>query len=102
MTTKFKAGSCAGCGLGTDTGIAFQGEPEWAVAGLMQLGIGYDEALLTFRAALGLESELVPDYITVTTRVCAACARKAGFPVPVLLIDGAMVPCIRPGGGGTL
>jgi hypothetical protein len=92
----FKAGSCIVCGYGTDTGLAFQGEPEWCIAGLVVLGLDAVEAEATFRTGIGRgPNDLVPGFATVTYRVCAACVAKTPFPAPVLILSGAEVPCIR-------
>lgn len=93
MSVLFKAGSCTVCGHGTDTGLAFQGEPEWCIAALMQLGV--TDAEHTFRAALGVgRDDLLPGFLTTVYRLCSACSRNAGFPAPGLLLDGSDVPCI--------
>ncbi len=95
---RFNAGSCVVCGYGTDTALAFQGEPEWCIAGLVALGLHATEAEATFRTGIGRgPHDLVPSFATVTYRVCATCVRnaKANFPAPVLLYFGAEIPCIR-------
>lgn len=44
-------GSCIACLGGTDTAIAFRGEPEWCVAALVVLGLPTSEAVATFDLA---------------------------------------------------
>ena len=39
-------GSCVACLRGTDTGLAFTGEAEWIIAGMMMLGIPEDQATI--------------------------------------------------------
>jgi len=39
--------TCIVCLRGTDTGLAFEGEAEWLLAGLEQLGVPEDEAYAT-------------------------------------------------------
>jgi hypothetical protein len=79
---------------GTDTGLAFVGEPEWVIAGLVVLGIPMDEAVATWRVFLEEEFEEVPDVrtrdFTYTVRVCQACVDASGAPLTVGLIGGGV------------
>jgi hypothetical protein len=70
---------------GTDTGLAFKGEAEWAIAGLLRLGVPEDEASAT--VSLGTDSDpgkVPPGVITVAFRVCKSCADQAGMPVGLM------------------
>jgi hypothetical protein len=70
---------------GTDTGLAFKGEAEWAVVGLMRLGVPQDEAERTVSIGTGSDpGKVPPGVITVAFRVCKSCADKAGMPVGLM------------------
>lgn len=74
--------SCVVCFRGTDTGLAFSGEGEWAIAGLAALGVPSDHASKLVSLASGIPHGMVPTgRVTVAFRVCAKCAAKSGFPV---------------------
>lgn len=77
--------SCAVCLRGTDTGLAFTGEAEWAIAGLYRLGIPQDQGAAMVEMFTGCEPGRVPSgEITVAVRVCRACASKANMPVGLI------------------
>ncbi len=89
--------SCCVCLRGTDTALAFQGEAEWLVAGLMQFGIPVREAEATVSIYFGYAVGEVPDGIlTMPVRVCSACVSKAkpNFPAPVVVMQDAQIPVI--------
>jgi hypothetical protein len=90
-------GTCIVCLTPTDTGLAFQGPAEWAIAGLTVLGVPADEAAITLEARWETAPGNVPDgEVTVPVRVCRECVRRcpASFPDPVLVVDGAEIPVI--------
>jgi len=71
-------GACVVCLRGTDTGLAFSGEAEWAIAGLMGMGIPQDEASLMVSNSTGCDPGMVPlGEVTVCVRVCQQCANRA-------------------------
>jgi hypothetical protein len=79
--------SCVCCYRGdTDTAVAFQGEAEFAMAGLIRLGVPKGEAGPTVQVfcehELGCDPGMVPagDF-TYVFRLCPDCAAKAGVPV---------------------
>lgn len=91
--------SCVVCMRGTDTGLAFIGEAEWAVAGLTLLGVPENLALSILSAATGCDPGMVPEgEITIEVRVCKGHADAVGLPVG--LVAGG-VPGVRPKGGGS-
>ena len=81
-------GSCVVCLRGTDTALAFTGEAEWLVAGLVNLGIPDDPACLMveeFFKEQGAKPGMVLDgEHTMPVQVCAECVSKsaADFPAP--------------------
>lgn len=79
--------SCAVCMRGTDSGLAFKGEAEWAVAGLFMLGIPEDQAATMVSSATGCEpGEVPPGEVTVSVRVCRECAEASPTGMKVGLI----------------
>ena len=83
------SGSCVMCLRGTDTALAFTGEAEWLIAGLINLGLARDDANRTAFAMfedMGCDPDMVPEgRQTFGVRVCAECVSKApysGFPSP--------------------
>ncbi|WP_331761260.1 hypothetical protein OG225_42945 (plasmid) [Nocardia sp. NBC_01377] len=72
--------TCVRCLRGTDTGVAFEGSAEWAIAGLVSLGLPVEQAV----AALGWTDGSVPSgRITVPVRVCGTCAAIPGIPTGI-------------------
>lgn len=100
----FGRGSCIVCGRGTDTALAFQGEAEWCLAGVVALGVPEDEAYLTLLSGWqeegrGTQKGQVPcGTLSAVIRVCADCVEAAtpNFPKPTLLYRGAELPAIVP------
>lgn len=100
-------GTCIVCMRPTDTALAFRGEGDWLIAGLMSLGIPRDQAYLTLLHAWRehgrhVDDGMVPSgTLTETVRVCHKCVRKAGpgLPDPVLCIPGAEIPGVSQKGG---
>jgi hypothetical protein len=93
-------GTCMVCLRPTDTGLAFQGEAEWIIAGYHVLGIPEDQAhqMLAQMNPEGWGNGLVPcGIVTVAARVCTDCAAQAtdngGFPV-ALALPGQPLPTI--------
>lgn len=73
------------CLSGTDTGLAFVGEAEWAIAGMMRLGIPQEQASVMLSDATGCDPGKVPDgTITVPLRVCEGCAGEADLEVGLI------------------
>ena len=80
---------------GADTGLAFTGEAEWIITGMMMLGIPEDQATIMVGDFTGCDHGEVPDgVITIPVAVCRECASRAragkmttGFKVG-LLVDG--------------
>lgn len=79
-------GSCIACYTPTDTALGCRGEPEWQAAFLVTLGVPHDEAIATVERWQPPEDSIY--------QVCAACAKKAGFPKPVLALAGAEIPTV--------
>ena len=89
-------GSCVVCLQGTDTGIAFVGPAEWAVAGLMTLGIPEDQAFDTISFGTGCDRGMIPEgEQTIPVRVCQSCVDKCGVRFPLGLIATG-IPAISP------
>ena len=92
-------GSCVVCLKGTDTGLAFVGEAEWALAGLQVLGVPPEQADGVLAAATKLDTGQVPSTeITITVTVCEACAAAASAPLAVGVL-ALGVPHYRPRAG---
>ena len=87
-------GSCISCLRGTDTGLIFDGPAEWAVAGLINLGLTYPEAHQT----LGWTDGCPAGWLQTPIRVCADCAGRVGSGLPVGLVTGDLgeLPAIQP------
>ena len=92
-------GSCVACLQGTDTALAFTGEAEWLVAGLVMLGIPEDAASLMVEAFFkeqGAKPGMVLDGEWVMpVQVCAECVAKSAAPFPAPGIPSFGVPEIR-------
>lgn len=95
-------GSCIVCLTGCDTGLAFVGEAEWAVAGVRALGVPADQAQtmvvdkLTREYGIA-EPDVVPDgVVMVGVSVCQPCVDKSGCGFPLGLTSTGQVPGIRP------
>jgi hypothetical protein len=82
--------TCMVCMRATDTALAFRGEGEFVVAGLICLGVPHDDAMRTVEKAPNL------DDVTMTVRVCARCVAKASapFPPPKLILEGHSIPLV--------
>jgi hypothetical protein len=86
----------------TDTALAFHGEAEWIIGGLLALGIPEGEAEATAHAFWSerdptlRKGEVPGGILTEPIRVCRDCVRaaEAPFPAPVLAIPGAPVPVV--------
>lgn len=90
-------GSCVVCLRGTDTGLAFVGEGEWAIAGLMRLGIPRGEASIMVSAATGCDPGKVPiEEVMLPVRVCRQCAAASGTGVTVGVLSSGEVPSYGP------
>jgi hypothetical protein len=89
-------GSCVVCLQGCDTGLAFWGEAEWIIAGMTNLGIPQQEALIMLEDAFGCPPGTVPDgQIELPLTVCEACMARSGLGMPLGLIAGDKpLPCI--------
>jgi hypothetical protein len=98
-------GACVVCLKGTDTALAFRGEAEWTLAGLMRLGLPKKEAYATLEAFLTefqpghITGMVPPGVIAVPVQVCRRCAGKvktAQGPCPVALLHpGGEMPYHR-------
>jgi hypothetical protein len=89
-------GSCVICMQGCDTAFALQGEAEWAIAGLMTLGIpDIDEASAVVSKGTGSDPGMVPNgVITVVVRCCESCMSKSGLGMNLgLVAAGEPLPC---------
>jgi hypothetical protein len=93
-----KHGACVNCLQGTDTVLAFQGEPEWCVAGMVHLGLPIQEAIATFHAGSddGGVKEEPNGQVTVFVQVCSKCAGKVGMKVAIPMGDNPTAPVYRP------
>ena len=95
-------GSCVVCLNGCDTGLAFVGEAEWAMAGILALGVPADQAQTMVVDKLALEYGIaepgvVPGGdVTVGVSVCQPCVDKSGCGFPLGLTGTGQVPGIRP------
>jgi hypothetical protein len=68
-------GTCIGCMRGTDTGLAFKGEAEWAIAGVVICGVPLDQAVVIVSDGLGVGGGEVPGgEVVFGVRCCHACA----------------------------
>lgn len=84
-------GPCVVCLRGTDTGIAFAGEAEWAVAGIIRLGIPPGQAAAMVSHATGCEPGMVrAGSLNIGVRVCRGCADASGTGITVGLIPDEM------------
>lgn len=92
-----QSGSCVICGCGTDSGLAFAGDLEWLAGGLVAMGVPTQEAIAMIERFPENIGQLDDGDLSATFRVCAPCvaAAQPDFPAPVLLVQGAEVPCIR-------
>lgn len=91
-------GTCVACLQPTDTGLGFEGEAEWIIAGLTLLGVGQDEALQTLASAdprFRPVGKVPIGTVKVVFRVCGACAGKRNFPVALITAAGEL-PIIAP------
>ena len=87
-------GACLMCFVGTDTGVALQGEPEWIMSVLMILGFDCDSAIdaVSYWCTEKYGSPLgtVPDHdILMAIRLCGSCTTAADGP-PVGPVDGGL------------
>jgi hypothetical protein len=90
--------SCIVCMQGTDTGLAFVGWAEVAIAGLVALGVPVDEAGPMVSEFTGSPPGEVPiGTITIPVRVCEACADKVRLPV-ALIASGTLPRIEMPSG----
>lgn len=95
------SGSCIVCLNGCDTGLAFVGPAEWAIAGLTVLGVPKKQAPAIVIEQLAkqygiTEPDTVPDGdVTVGVSVCQSCVDKCGTRFPLGLISTGEVPGIR-------
>jgi hypothetical protein len=72
-------GSCVVCLQGCDTALAFRGEAEWVIAGLMHLGLPHEEAEDTLSHVTDCAPGMVPDgELTIPVRVCESCVQASG------------------------
>jgi hypothetical protein len=97
MSVRYQAGSCVVCGNGTDTALAVEGEAEWHIALLIELGVPEAEAPDVVSAGTNSDPGKVPaGRFKAVYRVCAACVERApaDFPAPVLFVEGGTMPMI--------
>ena len=90
-------GACIVCLQPTDTGLAFDGEAEFAVACLSKLGVPMEQSAVAIQLATGCEPGMVPEgRFRLVVRVCRDCvsASEVPFPVPALILDKAPIPCL--------
>jgi hypothetical protein len=74
------------------TALGVRGEPEWAAAFLVNLGLPMKEAI----AVVDAYGDMAIDGDARIFRVCGKCAAKAGLPAPVLAIEGQPIPLLAP------
>lgn len=79
--------ACVVCLRGTDTGLAFRGEPGQCVAGLVRLGVPREQAALMVPVG-----GAAGDVITVPVRACRECAAGGGLEVGVFPMVPLYVP----------
>jgi hypothetical protein len=86
-------GGCVVCLRGTDTGLVFYGEPEWAVAGLCVLGVPEDQASTVVIHAIGDPvNETVPDgVVACPVKVCAGCAESSPWTPGVVPVGAPVI-----------
>ena len=81
--------TCVVCLRGTDTGLAFYGIAEWALAGMQILGLPDWEAEGLLAEATGLPVGTVPaGEILIALRVCTACVTATAPGLTVGLVPG--------------
>lgn len=87
-----RSGSCISCLQGTDTALGFCGDLEWVAAGLMNLGLPSNEAIVL------VEQTPFPQDAKgrneAVFQVCASCVSETNLPAPGLIYLGAEVPTI--------
>jgi hypothetical protein len=78
-TDDFLRGTCTICLQPCDTALAFKGSFEWAVAGLLVLGIQTPaESVRLVSYCMGSDPNYPPDgTITVQLKCCQSCAANA-------------------------
>ena len=74
-------GSCVVCTRNSDIGLAFVGEPAWAVAGLLAMGAPIVQAESTVQRLFDGSLPTRGSTQTMTMRVCQDCATSGGFDV---------------------
>ncbi len=83
-------GSCVLCLKSTDTGMLLQGEAEWLVGAISQLGIPAEQAetmVTAFFANLRCDPDVVPvGRQEMLVSICSRCAAAAGVPTAPGLI----------------
>jgi hypothetical protein len=78
-------GSCVVCMQGTDTGLVFRGPAEFAIAGLVRMGVPQAQGAILVSKATGTAVGSVPSGdIDVPLRVCANDAARAGLSVGLI------------------
>jgi hypothetical protein len=83
--------SCTACMRPTDTGLAFRGEAEFIIAGLVCMGIPLDQASVSFSLATGSDPGTVPaGILTHVIRVCDDRASRAGLRIGLLAGESAV------------
>ena len=85
-------GSCVACRWPADTGLVFEGEAAWVIAGLTVLSIPNDQAV----ALLGWQDGAPDGLVTHTFRVCEPCAARDGFPVGLITAGGCLPVVAQP------
>jgi hypothetical protein len=90
--------TCLICGRGTDTGLAFVGEVDWCIAGIVHLGIPMDQAIAMARFKGANQRPLVDseegDETKLMVRACQECVTAADPRMKVGLTIGE-VPAYR-------
>lgn len=70
--------SCVLCLEGTDTAVAFVGESEWAIAGMVVLGVDQAAAIMMVEQATGAPPGQAPvDDTRVQVRCCRSCLQAS-------------------------
>lgn len=87
-------GACVVCMRGTDTALTFRGIAEWAIAGLVTLGVPEQDAVAMVSSGPG---EVPDGELAISVRVCGSCVKRcpASFPMPRLALSGSPVPVIQ-------
>ena len=92
--------SCVVCDTGTDTRLAFRGEPAWLIEVISALGVRPLLADTMVRDASDHPGGRVREgVVQLSVRICERCAALASLPRPTLAVPGEVVYVCQPSSG---